>query len=82
MKFTPYDKPNPFPKQGLMGDSQNCFAFWEHPPPHMAFTHSKKQSKHNHEFKATYIKRFLHLFLPIRIFTHINMHNFLLNPNK
>jgi hypothetical protein len=33
MKFTPYDKPNPFPKQGLMGDSQNCFAFWEDPPP-------------------------------------------------
>jgi len=44
-------------KKGLgLGDSQNCLAFWEH-PPYMAFTHGKKQSKHNHEFKATYITR-------------------------
>jgi hypothetical protein len=56
MKSTPYDKPNAFPKKRLMGDSQNWLAFWEH-PPHMAFTHGKKQSKHNHEFKATYITR-------------------------
>jgi len=41
MKSTPYDKPNPFLEKGLMGDSQNWLAFWEH-PPHMAFTHSKK----------------------------------------